>query len=363
MENKCKVGSRKSHARQRGYALKILIVSDAWHPQINGVVRTYEHLEEELTRMGYDVKIIGPGDFPKSFPMPGYNEIRLVPFSYNKLRWMIEDYNPDVLHIATEGPLGWSAWRYALNYGREFTSCYHTHFPDYAAKRAAKYLSFLETPVRKFFIWLMRFFHDQSSCLFAATQSLQDTLEGWNFTCPIKRMTRGVDFGVFHPGEKKLFQDLKSPVALYVGRIAIEKNLESFLSMKWDGSKIIVGDGPDEDMLKKKYPDAIFAGVQKGKDLADHYRSADLFVFPSKTDTFGMVLVEAMACGLPIAAYPVTGPIDIITEPAFGALNDNLSIAAKNALKHGTAEQRLEHAKRHYSWHKAAKQFLEEDTQ
>ncbi len=345
----------------KGYALKILIVSDAWHPQVNGVVRTYEYLRTELESMGYTVKVIGPADFPKSYPMPGYGEIRLVFFPYNLLRRMIMEFEPDVLHIATEGPLGLAARKYAVNYGVEFTSCYHTHFPDYAAKRAAKFMPFLENPVREVGIKFIRWFHSVSSCLFAATPSLEATLREWGFDCPIKRMTRGIDHTLFKTGEKNLFHNLPKPVALYVGRVAIEKNLESFLDMHWQGSKVIVGNGPDSDMLKSKYPDAVFAGVRTGKDLADHYRSADVFVFPSRTDTFGMVLVEAMACGLPLAAYPVTGPIDIIEHDFLGAVDEDLSKAAHNALEHGNPQKRADFANKHYSWRKAAAQFLETD--
>ncbi len=312
--------------------------------------------------MGYEVKIIGPGDFPRNMPMPGYSEIRLTLSPYHTLRRMIEDFQPGLLHIATEGPLGLAARKYAVQYGMEFTSCYHTHFPDYAAARAAKFLPFLYNPVRALGIAFVRWFHKHSSCLFLATQSLEDTLREWGFDCPMKRLTRGIDYAVFHAGDKNLFKDLPKPVALYVGRVAIEKNLEAFLDMDWNGSKVIVGTGPDLDMLRAKYPSAIFAGKQTGKDLADHYRSADLFVFPSKTDTFGMVLIEAMACGIPIAAYPVTGPVDIVTSPLLGALHENLAIAAQTALQNGgTASERHDHALEHYSWRKAAIQFLETD--
>lgn len=342
--------------------MKILIVSDAWHPQINGVVRTYEYLRDELLAMGYTVKIIGPADFARSFPMPGYGEIMLVPFPYNRLRRMIADFGPEVLHIATEGPLGLAARKYAKNYGVEFTSCYHTHFPDYAAKRAEKFCKALGAPVRKTGIAFVRWFHGISSCVFVATQSLEDTLRGWAFKAPLKRMTRGIDHDLFHTDNKNLFHDLPKPVALYVGRIAVEKNLESFLSMDWNGSKVVVGSGPDETMLKSKYPSARFAGVRTGQDLADHYRSADVFVFPSRTDTFGMVLVEAIACGLPIAAYPVTGPIDIVTQDFLGSLNDDLAKACETAVKApGSAEERAKHARDNYSWRKAAHQFLETD--
>lgn len=355
------MGTRKSHAPQEVYALRILIVTDAWYPQVNGVVRTYEYLRHELTAMGYEVKIIGPADFRMSIPMPGYSEIRLALFPYNRLRRMIAAYNADVLHIATEGPLGIAARKYATEYGVEFTTCYHTHFPDYTAKRFAKYIPALYTPVRKIAIRFVKWFHAPSSCLFVATPSLEETLTSWGFACPIKRMTRGIDHAVFYGGEKTLFRQRTRPVALYVGRVAIEKNLGAFLDMAWDGTKVIVGDGPDRAMLEKKYPKAVFAGVKVGKDLADYYRSADVFVFPSKTDTFGMVIVEAMACGLPVAAYPVTGPVDIITQDFLGAVDEDLSKAASRALLYGTAEQRSQWARDHYSWRKAAHQFLETD--
>lgn len=339
--------------------MKILIVSDAWHPQINGVVRTYEYLRKELEDMGHAVKVIGPADFPRSCPMPGYNEIRLVLFPYHRLRDMIESFDADILHIATEGPLGLSARRYATRNSIAFTSCYHTHFPDYAAKRAAKISPLLERSVRALGIKFIRWFHQSSACVFTATKSLETTLQSWRFTAPLKRMTRGVDMAVFYPGEQTLFSDRKRPVALYVGRVAIEKNLEAFLSMDWSGTKIIVGDGPDLPMLQKKYPNALFVGTKKSKDLGDHYRSADVFVFPSRTDTFGMVLIEALACGLPVAGYPVTGPIDIITGDFLGATDEDLAIAAKRATMQGTAEQRVEHVRKAYSWRKAAEQFLD----
>lgn len=338
--------------------LKILIVSDAWYPQVNGVVRTYEYIKTELETMGYDVKVIGPGDFPRSVPMPGYGEIRLAAFPYNNLRHMIRDYAPDILHIATEGPLGLAARKYAKNYGVEFTSCYHTHFPDYAAKRAPL---FMQGMVRRAGIAFVRWFHKLSSCLFVATPSLENDLRAWGFECPIKRLTRGIDHTLFYPAAPSLFADMPKPVALYVGRVAIEKNLESFLDMDWTGSKVIVGDGPDFKILKDKYPSAYFAGLQKGADLAKHYQSADIFVFPSKTDTFGMVLIEAMACGLPLAGYPVTGPIDIITEDFLGSVDEDLSQAARKALIHGDKGTRAAHATQNYSWRLAAEQFLETD--
>ncbi|PZO83216.1 MAG: glycosyltransferase family 1 protein, partial [Micavibrio aeruginosavorus] len=292
---------------------------------------------------------------------PGYAEIRLTLFPAARLRHMIAAFEPDLLHIATEGPLGLAARRHAVDKGLRFTSCYHTHFPDYAAARAARYIPSLYAPVQTMAIRFVRWFHAPSSCVFTATNSLTKTLLGWNFKSPLKMMTRGINHALFHPGEKTLFQEMKHPVALYVGRIAIEKNLDDFLSMPFDGTKVLVGGGPDLEDLKKKYPDAIFTGPKTGTDLADHYRSADVFVFPSKTDTFGMVLVEALACGLPVAAYPVTGPIDIITDDFLGALDNDLAAATSKALQHGTAAQRSRHAMENYSWRIATHQFLETD--
>lgn len=328
---------------------------------MNGVVRTYEYLRKELVEMGYDVTIIGPADFPYSIAMPGYDEIRLALLPYNRLRRMIAACNPDVLHIATEGPLGRAARKYAAEYGVEFTSCYHTHFPDYIAKRVAQYLPFLYEPVRKAAISYVRNFHKISSCVFVATQTLEDTLRGWGFTAPLKRMTRGIDHDIFSIGPKTLFETIRHPVALYVGRVAIEKNLESFLSMEWNGTKVVVGSGPDRDTLQKKYPLSVFTGPKTGTELANHYRSADVFVFPSRTDTFGMVLIEAMACGIPIAAYPVPGPIDIVTKPFLGTLSEELSKAAHMAMTQGTPLERAAHARENYSWRKATHQFLETD--
>lgn len=338
--------------------MRVLIISDAWHPQVNGVVRTYEHLSEELMVLGHDVRVIGPADFPLTMPMPGYPEIRLTLAPYRRLAKAADRFSPDYIHIATEGPLGWAGRRYCLRRGLSFTTCYHTQFPDYVSARVARFLPFLRDPSHALARRVVRHFHAPAHAMMVATRSLESTLKSWGFRTPMKRLTRGVNRDVFHPGEKNLFGDLTRPVALYVGRVAIEKNLEDFLSMDWAGSKVVVGDGPDLPLLKRKYPQAVFAGTRTGQDLADHYRSADVFVFPSRTDTFGMVLVEAMACGLPIAAHDVTGPKDIVTGPALGALDENLGRAAKRALETGTAQDRAEHAAALYSWEEAARQFI-----
>ena len=338
--------------------MKVLIITDAWHPQVNGVVRTYEHLGEELTRRGHEVRVIGPSDFPVRMPMPGYREIKLALFPYRRLEKMIDGYKPDSIHIATEGPLGWAARRYCLRHDEPYTTTYHTHFPDYVAKRIAWFLPFSYGIVHELAKKYVRTFHAHSHTMMVATQSLEDQLRSWNFKAPMHRLTRGAKFDQFYPGPKNLFKNLPQPVALFVGRVAIEKNIEDFLSMKWAGSKIVVGEGPRLEEFRAKYPNAHFVGRKSGKELADHYRSADVFVFPSRTDTFGMVLVEALACGIPVAGYNVTGPRDIVTENFLGVIHDNdLSLAAHKALTCGTAQQRADYVRSYYTWDNAGRQF------
>ncbi len=341
-------------------SMKVLIISDAWHPQINGVVRTYEYLCKELEHMGHQVEVIGPADFPFIVPMPFYAEIKLVLAPKKRLQCLIADYKPDKIHIATEGPLGWAARRYCIKNGISFTSCYHTQFPDYIAKRFAWLIPPLYNIVHRNSIKLVRKFHAPSGNVMVATKTLEDQLLQWGFKAPIKHLSRGVNFDVFHPKEKNILKDLKQPIALYVGRLAIEKNLEAFLDMEWNGTKVVVGDGPIRNILEKKYPNAIFTGKKTREELADYYRSSDVFVFPSKTDTFGIVLIEALACGLPVAGYNVMGPKDIIIHDYLGALdNANLSKAANQAIKQADKGKCAEHVKEHYNWKTAGKQFLE----
>lgn len=340
-------------------SMKLLIISDAWHPQVNGVVRTYEYLCRELEKNGYQVDVISPSNFAITMPMPFYPEIKLAIKPYKRLKRLIKDYNPDRIHIATEGPLGWAARKFCLKNKIVFTTCYHTQFPDYVAKRFAWLIPSLYDRVHKLAIKSVRNFHAPSAAIMVATKSLEKQLLDWKFLTPIKPLTRGVDTSIFFPADKKIFKDLKAPIALYVGRIAIEKNLEEFLKMDWDGSKVLVGDGPIRQELENKYPHALFVGKKTGQELADHYRSSDVFVFPSKTDTFGIVLIEALACGLPIAAYDVMGPKDIITESYMGELSDDLSKAAKSATKLSDKNKLYEHVKNNYSWEKASKQFID----
>jgi glycosyltransferase involved in cell wall biosynthesis len=338
--------------------MKLLIVSDAWYPQVNGVVRTYEYIGAEMEKKGHEVRVIGPADFPLRIPMPGYSEIKLTLAPYRRLKKMIEDFGPDNIHIAVEGPLGWATRRYCIKYGRSFTSAYHTQFPDYLAKRVAGRIRPLYRFAHNAAKAMMRHFHAPASILMVATPSLEEALRAWGFTAPMQRLTRGATLDLFYPGEKTVFANLKRPVALYVGRVAIEKSIEDFLAMDWPGSKVVVGDGPSLESLKKKYPQAIFTGKKTGADLAAHYRSADVFVFPSRTDTFGIVLIEALACGLPVAAYNAIGPRDIITEPFLGTLHEHdLALAARHALNTGTPQERAAFVRALYTWENAASQF------
>lgn len=339
--------------------MKILIISDAWHPQVNGVVRTYEHLIQELEKQGHTVKIIGPSDFPYRLPCPFYNEIELTPFPTSRLRRKMDEFAPDHIHIAVEGPLGWAARKICVQRKIPFTTCYHTHFPDYLSIRLPRFLGFLRGPLSALSFYILGTFHNASAAVFIVSDNLARQLQSNGFKSPMKIMTRGVNTNIFHTGDKTVFENLPRPIALYVGRVAKEKNIESFLKAKWAGSKVVVGDGPAREELEKKYPQAYFRGIKKGKDLADCYRSADLFVFPSKTDTFGMVNIEALACGLPIAAYPVNGPQDIVTAPELGHLDNNLEKAMEIAISQKTSpEFRLNHVKKMYSWEKATEEFL-----
>jgi glycosyltransferase involved in cell wall biosynthesis len=343
--------------------LKILIISDAWLPQVNGVVRTYEHLRDELVKLNCDVHIIGPSDFKPRIPMPGYKEIELVILPYSKISKSIKNIRPDSVHIATEGPLGWAARKFCIKNNIHYTTAYHTQFPDYVAKRVEKIMPPLANVTKNICVKIIKKFHEKAFAIMVATPSLEQELLGLGYKTPMHTLTRGAHIDLFCPGEKEVFHDLSHPIALYVGRVAVEKNLEDFLSMDWHGSKAVVGDGPDLEFLEDKYKDTYFAGKKTGTELAQHYRSADVFVFPSTTDTFGIVLIEALASGLPIAAYDVTGPKDIVTEPHLGVLHESLSHAASAALNISEKEQeRHLHVKSNYTWKKAAEQFLDIQT-
>lgn len=335
--------------------MKILIVTDAWHPQVNGVVRTYEHFVAELLKRGHDVKIISPADFPYRLPLPGYREIELTLFAYKRMAQLITDYAPDSLHVATEGPLGWAARRFCIKTKRRFSTAYHTMFPDYIAKRAAKHIKALYNPARAYGIHLVKKFHNPASLMITTTPSITGILSGWGVTAPMVDIPRGVPLDHFKPEgpliEGEILSNMKRPIALYVGRVAIEKNIEAFLDMNWPGSKIVIGHGPSLTHFETLYPEVTFTGKITGPDLAKWYRSADVFAFPSRTDTFGIVLLEALSCGLPVAALPEPGPRDIITAPLLGAIDPDLGAALNKALQApGNKQQRHDYIARNYTW-------------
>jgi len=327
---------------------RILIVTDAWTPQVNGVVRTLRTITQEMQAMGKIVEIVGPDRF-RTVPMPSYPEIRLAILPDRKLAKLIDAFKPDALHIATEGPLGLAARAYARRRKIAFTTAFHTRFAEYLQART-------KIPLPLTYAWL-RWFHGAGSGVMVATQSLREELTARGFK-NVRAWSRGVDLDAFHPEPRENW-DLPRPIFAYVGRVAVEKNLRAFLDLKLPGSKLVVGDGPQRKALERDYPDAHFAGARFGADLAAAYAGADVFVFPSKTDTFGLVVLEALASGLPVAAYPVTGPVDILGEaPApVGALNEDLRQAALDALTIDRTACRP-YAET-YSWTACAQRFLD----
>ena len=330
--------------------MKILIITDAWHPQVNGVVRTLEMLANELVRSGHELAMVTPLDY-RTLPMPGYAEIRLSLALPRSIRARIENFQPDRIHIATEGPLGFAGRKACLQMGLAFTTSYHTRFPEYLRARAP-------VPLRWTYAMLRRFHNSGDACL-VATQTIADELRAHGFEKTVL-WTRGVDHALFRPRTDANLAETngwKRPVFVNVGRVAVEKNLEAFLDLQLPGTKLIVGDGPSRTALERKYPDAVFVGSKTGEDLARHYASADVFVFPSRTDTFGNVLLEALASGLPVAAFPVPGPLDVIGGSNAGVLDEDLCAAAMKALQIPTANA-LAHARR-FSWEACANIFLE----
>jgi len=326
--------------------MRVLVATDAWHPQVNGVVRTYERLAEEARKLNHEILFLEPGAF-RTLPCPTYPEIRLALIGPRAVRKQIADCQPDHIHIATEGPIGFMTRRFCLRQKRHFTTSFHTRFPEYLAARF---------PVKKAWCYaLQRWFHNAGVGTMVATESLAHELKERGFN-PLLPWSRGVDIELFRPRNVRLF-GRDGPVFLYVGRVAIEKNIEAFLRLDLPGKKVVVGDGPQRKALMAKYPDAIFTGPKQGVELADHYASADVFVFPSMTDTYGIVLLEALASGLPIAALPVTGPKDIVRPGETGILDEDLGSAAR-------AAQKLDpnHCRRQaetYSWAKCANQFFD----
>jgi glycosyltransferase involved in cell wall biosynthesis len=325
--------------------MRILLVTDAWHPQVNGVVRTLTTLKGELQAAGHDVIYITPDQF-RTVPCPTYSEIRLAVLPGKKMGRMIESFRPCVVHIATEGTLGVAARKYCLKREIPFTTAFHTKFPEYLHAR-------FRVPT-KWTYKAMRWFHGKAANVMVATQTIENELSGHGFT-NIRRWSRGVDTELFKPRAKD-FLNLPRPIMLYVGRVAVEKNIEAFLRLNKPGTKLVVGDGPQLALLQKKYPSVVFAGAKQGEELARHFAAADVFVFPSLTDTFGLVLLEALASGIPVAAFPVPGPLDVIGEAPVGCLDHDLSRAVDVALTRDPAACRA-HAET-FSWAACTQQFL-----
>jgi len=327
-------------------AMRILIATDAWAPQVNGVVRTLETLGEHLTRLGHIVRFVTPQGF-RTVPMPTYPEIRLALFARRAVGRVIDEFRPDAIHIATEGPLGLAARRNCLMRGLSFTTSFHTRFPDYIHARFGVPTSWPYAG--------LRWFHRPATAVMVATRTLEQDLARRGFK-NLRFWSRGVDTDLFKPGDKT-WLELPRPVFLYVGRVAIEKSVEEFLRLELPGSKLVVGDGPQLGELRARYPTVRFVGPKFGPELARHYAASDVFVFPSRTDTFGLVILEALASGLPVAAHPVQGPVDIIGDaPAVGALSEDLGDAARRALQLNSHGARL--FALNFSWEACARQFL-----
>jgi glycosyltransferase involved in cell wall biosynthesis len=328
---------------------RVLIVSDAWRPQVNGVVRTLATLVAELERLGIVAEVVGPDRF-RTLPCPTYPDIRLSILPMRKLAQIIEAFRPDALHIATEGPLGIAARKLARRHGWTFTTAFHTRFPEYLRART-------RVPTRISYAWLRRF-HAAGHGLMVATESLRQELAARGFR-DLREWSRGVDLSQFQPEPREAYEGLPRPIALYVGRVAVEKNIGAFLSLDLPGSKVVVGDGPQLASLKRDYPRVHFAGVKHGADLSRFYAGADVMVFPSRTDTFGLVMLESLACGTPVAAFPVTGPKDVLVGggDSIGAVDQDLRAAVLRALENGDRGACRAFAET-FSWRACAERFV-----
>ncbi len=323
----------------------VLIVSDAWHPQVNGVVRTLGNTRAQLEAMGMEVKMLTP-DLFRSVPCPSYPEIRLALVGSKRVEAEIEKAQPDALHIATEGPLGWAARAAALRRGWQFTTAFHTRFPEYVNARTGIPVSWLYA--------LFRRVHSPSAAVLAPTHASIADLEKWRFK-NVVFWSRGVDHQIFNPRCIQAPPSREHPIFIYVGRLAVEKNIEAFLKLDLPGEKWVAGEGPMEAELKARYPEVRWIGVLPQRELAEVYSKGDVFVFPSLTDTFGLVMVEAMACGLPVAAYPVAGPIDVVGASGAGSLKSDLKEACLDCL--GIPRLRAIQRSKEFTWERATEQF------
>jgi len=327
--------------------VKIAMVTDAWHPQISGVVTTLAQTIEELGKLGHDVLAVHPNLFRSTIPCPTYPQIRLVVNPYFRVARLLDDFQPHCIHLVTEGPLGLAGRAYCVRRSYPFTTSFTTRFDEYIAMR-------FPVPASPVFR-LLRWFHSRAARVMLSSKPLKEELESKGFR-NVALWPRGVDTDRFRPRDKN-FLPGERPVQLYVGRVAVEKSIEDFLRVNLPGTKYVVGDGPALDRLRREYPDTRFTGAKTGDDLARHYAAADVLVFPSRTDTFGIVMLEAMACGVPVAAYPVRGPVDIVRQGVTGWMDEDLQKAVERAL---TLDSRAcrPFALR-FSWQRSAERFVD----
>ncbi len=340
-----RTAERAPELGRRDIRLRLLIVTDAWFPQVNGVVRTLSTTREKLLALGHQVDVIAPDRF-RNIPCPTYPEIRLALCTPGRVGRLIDALDPEAVHVATEGPLGWAARSWLMRRGLPFTSSFHTMFPKYLKLRfgVPEKLSFRS----------IRRFHGGANATMYSTPTLKAMLESHGFE-NLVQWVRGVDTELFTPGEAEPLP-FERPIQLYVGRIAVEKSVEDFLELDTPGTKVVVGDGPQRQELAQRYPAVRFLGTRRGDALVRHYRAADVFVFPSRTETLGLVMLEALACGVPVAAYPVQGPVDIVADSGAGVLDDDLARATRRAIGIDPARCRaraLEH-----SWDRSVREFL-----
>lgn len=326
--------------------MRIAIATDAWEPQVNGVVTTLRETRDQLTRQGHKVLMI-TAQGRRTLACPTYPEIRLALFQGRRIARELDAFDPDSVHIATEGTIGLAARRYCIKRGIPFTTAYHTQLPEYVRARFPIPISWS--------VAVMRWFHKPAVCTMVPTESMRRTLLERGFE-NVVIWSRGVKTEVFRP-EDPVDYDLDGPVWLYFGRVAVEKNIEAFLDLSLPGTKVVIGDGPDRERLETAYPDCRFLGYKFGRDLARHVAGADVFVFPSRTDTFGVVMLEAMACGVPVAAYPVTGPIDVVRSGVTGCLSEDLTVACSCALDLDRRDCRLYAESR--SWARSTREFVD----
>jgi glycosyltransferase involved in cell wall biosynthesis len=333
--------------------MRILLATDAWDPQVNGVVRTLTRVVAELRQMGEQVEVISPDQFT-TVPLPTYREIRLAIGAYEKVQERFKAFEPEAIHIATEGPIGLAARRICLEWKLPFTTSYHTRFPEYVSAR-------LPVPLAAGYAY-MKWFHRPSGRLMVATPTMREELEQHGFR-NISLWSKGLDTELFRPrshNEPDVFEGLPRPIWLNVGRVAVEKNIEAFVGLGLPGTKVVVGDGPQREDLQARYPDVRFVGAKFDAELAAHYACADVFVFPSLTDTFGLVILEAWGAGTPVAAFSAPGPVDIIPGTGAGVLapgrTDGLREACLEALTLDRAKVRA--VAEQYSWRACAEEFL-----